>query len=221
MPHQNTKRLESPHPKSKPPVKVADAPFNDPDADLVLQSSDEVHFYVVKKILTLASPVFADKFSTLSPPHQKSSYDVLQMVPLPETSTILDIALRHIYPVRTPKTDTLHNVSVLAEFAQIYKVEALDNSIAGYLTDNVERDPLGVYAIAVTYGHKDIGTKAARLCHMWGGCQRPCIIRQDMASDVTFQGTFWPPKCRWCHDCLPRMPRSRSYKSGFYIIWWA
>jgi hypothetical protein len=85
------------------------------------------------------------------------------VVPLPEPSTTLDLALRHIYPVRTPKTDTLHNASVLAEFAQNYEVEALD-TIASYLTDSIERDPVGVYAIAVTRGYKDIGTKAARLC---------------------------------------------------------
>jgi hypothetical protein len=145
----------------KPPEKVAKAPFNDLEADLILRSSDEVHFYVVKKILTLASPIFAEKLSTLPPPHQKS-HDVLQVVPLPEPSTTLDLALRHIYPVRTPKTDTLHNASLLAEFAQNYKVEALD--IAGYLTDSVERDPVGVYAIAVTNGYEGIGTEAARLC---------------------------------------------------------
>jgi hypothetical protein len=69
MPPQNAK----PQASRKPPEKVAEAPFNDLEADLILRSSDEVHFYVVKKILTLASPVFADKFSTLpAPPHQKS-----------------------------------------------------------------------------------------------------------------------------------------------------
>jgi hypothetical protein len=123
MPPQNAK----PQASRKPPEKVAEAPFNDLEADLILRSSDEVHFYVVK-ILTLASPVFADKFSTLpAPPHQNS-------------------------------------MSALAEFTQNYKVEALDNSIAGYLMDSVERDHVGVYAIAVTYGYKGIGTKAAQLC---------------------------------------------------------
>jgi hypothetical protein len=69
MPTQNAKRQASPRPK--PPKKVAEAPFDDDmEADLILRSSDQVHFYVDKKILTLASPIFADKFSTLPPPHQ-------------------------------------------------------------------------------------------------------------------------------------------------------
>jgi hypothetical protein len=160
MPPPNAKPQAPP----KPPEKVAEAPFNDLEADLILRSSDDVHFYVVKKILTLASPIFADKFSTLPPPSHQKSHDVLQVVSLPEPSTILDLALRHIYPVRNPKTDTLHNASVLAEFAQNYNVEALGTFIAGYLTDSVERDPLGVYAIAVTYKYRLIGIKAAQLC---------------------------------------------------------
>ncbi len=164
MPQPQTHVINS-KPKSKPPKKMAETPFNDPEADLMLRSSDEVHFHVVKKILTLASPVFADMFSNHPPPSQKSHHED-QVVPLPEHSTILDLTLRHIYPMRNPKTvtGTLHNANVLAEFGRNYKVEALDNFIAGYLTDSVERDPPGVYAIAVIYGYKDIGTRAARLC---------------------------------------------------------
>ena len=92
-------------PQSKRPEKVADAPFDDPEPDLILLlvSSDEVYFYVVKKILTLASSILADKFSTLPPPH----YDVLPVAFLPEPSTTLDLALRHIYTMRTSKTDML------------------------------------------------------------------------------------------------------------------
>ncbi|KAI0285942.1 hypothetical protein BGY98DRAFT_944182, partial [Russula aff. rugulosa BPL654] len=118
--------------------KVAEAPFNDlelADMTRILESSDEAHFYrVFKKILTLASPIFAARFSALPPPHQKfHDVRILRLVPFPDPSTIFDLALRHIYPVRTPKTDTFHNASVLAEFVRKYKVarEALDNFIAG------------------------------------------------------------------------------------------
>ena len=131
----------------------------------ILESSDEAHFYVFKKILTLASPIFAARFSALPPPHQKfHDVRILRLVPFPDPSTIFDLALRHIYPVRTPKTDTFHNASVLAEFVRKYKVarEALDNFIAGYLTDSVERDPVGIYATPLqmdtrTLGHKLLG----------------------------------------------------------------
>ena len=146
-----------------PPEILAEAPFNDPRADLILQSSDEVHFRVFKLILSLASPIFSDMFTIPSPPSEKP-HDEVQVVHLTEHSTALDVVLRHIYPVRSPKGDTLHYASILAEFARKYQVEALDEFIKVYLTGTVERDPVGVYAIAATYGYKDIGIIAARSC---------------------------------------------------------
>ena len=148
---------------STPPEKSAEAPFDDPQADLVLQSSDEVHFRVSKLILSLASPIFKDMFSIPSPSSQKP-HDEVQVVHLTEHSTALDVVLRHIYPVRSPKGDKFLYASILAEFARKYQVESLDESITAYLTDSAERDPVGVYAIAVTYEYNDIGAIAARSC---------------------------------------------------------
>ena len=151
---------------SKPPPpaeKKAEAPFDNPRADLILRSSDEVHFRVIKGILSIASPVFDDMFNIPSPPSEKQR-DEIQVVPLSEDSTALDVALRHIYPVRSPNGDKLLYASILAEFARKYQVEALDESITVYLTASIERDPVGVYAIAVTYGYNSIGANAARSC---------------------------------------------------------
>src|SRR5258708_16503063 len=121
----------------KPREQVAEAPFDDARADLILQSSDKVQFRVFKTIFYLASPIFADMFSIPSPPSEKH-HDEAQVVPLSEHSTALDIALRHIYPVRrTPKADTLHYPSILAEFSRKYHAEALHQFIIGYLTDGV------------------------------------------------------------------------------------
>jgi hypothetical protein len=146
-----------------PPKNLAEAPFNDKKADLILQSSDQVHFYVFKLILSLASPVFTDMFSLPSPPSQNSR-DEVQVVPVSEDSITLDVALRHLYPMQTPEGDKLHYASILAEFTQKYQVEALNKSITSYLTDSIEHDPVGVYAIAVTYGYDRIGANAARSC---------------------------------------------------------
>jgi hypothetical protein len=146
-----------------PPEKMAEAPFDNPRADLILRSSDEVHFRVIKGILSIASPVLADMFSIPSPPSEKQN-DEIQVVSLSEDSTVLDVALRHIYPVRSPEGDTLLYASILTEFARKYQVEALNASITVYLKDSIERDPVGVYAIAVTYGYDSIGGNAAQSC---------------------------------------------------------
>jgi BTB/POZ domain len=167
-----------------PPAKLADAPFDNAGADVVLQSSDKVHFHVFKNILSIASPVFADMFTLPSPPSEK--LHEVQVVSLTEHSTALDVALRHIYPVRTPKGDKLHHASILSEFARKYEVEKLDEFITSCLTDSIKRDPVGVYAIAGTYGHNDIGAIAARSCLNlpFSGLQSPylrCMTAEQLS----------------------------------------
>ncbi len=53
---------------------------------------------------------------------------------------------------------------VIFMFSRKYQVEVLDQFVIGYLTDSLEHDPVGVYAIAVAYGYNDIGQNAARSC---------------------------------------------------------
>ena len=142
--------------------KVAQAPFDDARADLIILSSDEVpvHFYVSKFILSVASPVFADMINIPSPapkPDEKS-----QVVVLTENSEALDLSLRHIYPIRQPKVAELRQMRILAEFARKYQVDTLEDHVVHYLTDAVDRNPVGVYVIAVTYGYKSVGAKAAK-----------------------------------------------------------
>ncbi|KAH9986468.1 hypothetical protein BJV77DRAFT_925746, partial [Russula vinacea] len=76
---------------------LAPMPFDDEQADLILQS-DKVHFRVFKLILSPAFPIFADMFRIPQPPSEKL-VDEVQVVPLFEDSTALEVVLRHIYPV--------------------------------------------------------------------------------------------------------------------------
>ncbi|KAH9993664.1 hypothetical protein BJV74DRAFT_832374 [Russula compacta] len=142
---------------------LAEAPFDDARADLILQSSDRVYFRVFKIILSLASPIFADMISIPSPPSQKL-HDEIQVVTVSENSKALDVGLRHLYPVRAPDAVLLGDVSLLLEFARKYQVDALEKFTTRYLMDNVEHDPVGVYAIAITYGCKGIAARAAQSC---------------------------------------------------------
>lgn len=148
---------------SQPQATLAGAPFDDARADLILRSSDGVPFRVFKIILSLASPVFADMFSIPCPASQQSD-DQIPVVDLSEDSKDLDVALRHLYPVRSPDAITLRDTGILAEFAHKYQVDAFEKFVTRYLAENVEQDPVGVYAIAATYGYKGVGAKAARSC---------------------------------------------------------
>ncbi len=142
--------------------KLAKAPFDDPRADLILRSSDSVNFHVFKVILSLASSVFADMFTLPSPPASQNSSDEPPVVPLPEDAETLDLALRHCYPIRSPEVVKLRDARILLEFARKYQVDLLEPSLTRFLTDTIERDPVGVYALAAAYECRDIAGKALR-----------------------------------------------------------
>jgi hypothetical protein len=119
-----------------------------------------MNFHVFNIILSLASPIFADMFKTSYPAFGCK----LPIVTISEDSETLDLALRHLYPVKSPTSTgvELRDARILAEFARKYREEGLDVVIWCYVTDAIETDPVGAYAIAVTYGHKGIGARAAR-----------------------------------------------------------
>jgi hypothetical protein len=148
-----------PEPLSPTP---ATAPFDDPRADLVLRSSDGVNFRVFKVILSLASSVFADMFTLPSLPASQNSIDEPQVVLLPEDAQTLDLALRHCYPIRSPDVVKQRDARILLEFARKYQIDLMEPSLTRFLTDTIERDPVGVYALAAVYEYRDIAEKALR-----------------------------------------------------------
>jgi BTB/POZ domain len=139
------------------------APFNDARADCILRSSDGVDFRIFKIVLSLASPVFADMFNNPWPqPVSEQDRDGLQVVTVSEDSKVLDLCLRHLYPLPPPTTVTSQDAGILAEFASKYEAQMLESMAVRHLTEAIEGDPVGVYAIAVTSKRKDIAAKAAR-----------------------------------------------------------
>jgi hypothetical protein len=146
-------------PESLPP-KLANAPFDDPRADLVLRSSDGVNFRVFKLILSLASSVFADMFTLPLPPSSQSPSDEPPVTLLPEDAETLDMALRYFYPVPSPEVVTLREARILLEFARKYQADVIKHSLMRFLTDTSERDPVGVYALALVYDCRDVAVKA-------------------------------------------------------------
>jgi hypothetical protein len=144
------------------PSKLANAPFDDLRADLVLHSSDGVNFRVFKVILSLASSVFADMFTLPLPPAYQSSTNEPQVVLLPEDAQTLDLALRYCYPIPSPEVVTLRDARILLEFARKYQADVIKHPLTRFLTDTIERDPVGIYALASAYEYQDIARKALR-----------------------------------------------------------
>ncbi|KAI0272634.1 hypothetical protein BC834DRAFT_1000475 [Gloeopeniophorella convolvens] len=143
----------------EPTATLAKPPFDDLRTDLILRANDGVEFHVFKNILSLCSTVFADMFDIAQSESQESSHDV-PVVNLSEDSKALDYALRQCYPIQSPEVIELSDARNLLEFTRKYQINMLENTITHCLSGSIAREPVGVYAIAVTYGYKDLAVKA-------------------------------------------------------------
>ncbi|KAI0311211.1 hypothetical protein OF83DRAFT_1177809 [Amylostereum chailletii] len=122
----------------------ARAPFDDLTANAILRSTDNVDFRIQTVILTIASPIFKDIVT--------------------ESSHILDLFLRILYPVDSPKITKLADVRVLLEVSRKYEIEAFKAPVSFVLEDALEDDPVGVFALSLAYGLNNIVAHAAHYC---------------------------------------------------------
>lgn len=90
---------------------TAPAPFNEPNADIILRTSDHIDFHVFSQILIAASPFFRGMFEVPQPPpdQQQLKYG-RPIVDISEDSKALETLLRICYPINKPKKRTLDEV---------------------------------------------------------------------------------------------------------------
>ncbi|OCB91212.1 hypothetical protein A7U60_g1559 [Sanghuangporus baumii] len=135
--------------------------FSPPDADVVLQTSDEVRFGVYRRILVESSPFFRDMFSLpqARPPTRSSTSgeepelgcsSSAPVVDVSEPSEVLDALLRLVYPGQDPDVKTLDEVSVLLEAAMKYDMTRAIATLRRILVSPsfVENEPVRAYSIA-------------------------------------------------------------------------
>ncbi|KZT63311.1 hypothetical protein DAEQUDRAFT_149371 [Daedalea quercina L-15889] len=145
-------------------------PFNNPHADVILQSSDGVNFRVRTAILSEASPVFESMFSLPAQQSAKADHDSasgLAVVPVSEDSTTLKALLRLCYPVnaRSSRNLAINEAAALLEAARKYDMEGIEEHIVQALRGYMETSPLRVYCLAIRYNlDKDLIRAAARAC---------------------------------------------------------
>jgi BTB/POZ domain len=162
----------APSPVSDSPAektREAGPPFHDiiPDHTVVLRSSDDVNFFVLKSILAQVSVVFKDMFdlpkaeisSPLEFDNQRHGLPVIQVT---EASSTLDIILRFCYPVENPDLTNLEDIRLLLEARRKYMIEAFDRSIKDELARVAESQPFAVFALASRYALEDVANDAAK-----------------------------------------------------------
>lgn len=133
----------------------APSPFDHPEADIILQSSDIVNFRVFKLFLSLASPVFETMFKLPQPAAgtNEDTKDSLPVVSVQENSKTLDTFLRFCYPstlAEDPSLENLTDIKAILGAARKYSLDLIERKVCQALASPkvLEAEPLRCFAIA-------------------------------------------------------------------------
>ncbi|CAL1706755.1 unnamed protein product [Somion occarium] len=143
----------------EPPEKITPgSPFDDPRADAIIRSSDNVDFKVHKLILSMASPVFSDMFLF---PQMVQEDAELPVVTVSEGSPVMDWVLRATYPTASTELNELDFIYQIVQAADKYQMDFLVDRLMSPLGKFVESDPLRVFAVACRFKHVSLARRAA------------------------------------------------------------
>ncbi|KAA1477004.1 hypothetical protein DENSPDRAFT_565219 [Dentipellis sp. KUC8613] len=143
--------------------RYADAPFDGPDGDVTLSSSDNVYFVVFKNILSMASPIFCSMFTLPQEvsPNSIEPSSQRQIIPLTEDARAIDIMLRACYPTRRPKVIGMEDTRIVLELSRKYQMEVLQEIAEDKLIAMIPSYPVSIYALAAHYDLPDLAARAA------------------------------------------------------------
>ncbi|KIO16399.1 hypothetical protein M407DRAFT_86054, partial [Tulasnella calospora MUT 4182] len=127
------------------------APFHaEGRGDVILRSSDGVHYKALKAILALASPVFDDMFEIPQGSNTQHS-DEVPTIDVSESSPVLSTMLKLFYPAPVVEIKSYPVAFGLIQAFDKYLVPAkgLYTFLKDLLTENaVQSSPLESYALA-------------------------------------------------------------------------
>jgi hypothetical protein len=150
-------------------VRIAHPPFGDGGADVILRSSDNVDFYVLKSFMEYSSSVFKDMFRAAQgePGKNEEKKDGLRVIFTSDTAETWKILLRFLYPSHaagSPTLDSLDECPRVMESLRNYGMKRAEKLIIADLVAPrfVETEPLRVFALACHYGLDEEARIAAR-----------------------------------------------------------
>ena len=138
-------------------LPYAASPFDHPQADVILRSSDNIDFRVFKLFLSLASPVFETMFGLPQPSEgadpDEETKDGLPVVSVSEGSKTLDALLRFCYPstlAEDPSLDDFTFATEILEAAKKYSLDAIERIVckALFIPKILEVDSLPCFVVA-------------------------------------------------------------------------
>jgi hypothetical protein len=170
------------------PTTTAEAPFDNPDGDIILRSTiDHVDFHTFKFILSLLSPVFKD-MSTLPQNGSQSGVSSVPVIPIAESSATLEYLLLLYYPAAIPKafSSFSHAVAVM-EAAKKYDMQvALSRTVDLVITQFLPDRVLELYALFCQLGWQDYAQIAATRALEIKDLGRPSHVFNGMRNITAF-----------------------------------
>ncbi|KIJ65512.1 hypothetical protein HYDPIDRAFT_39446 [Hydnomerulius pinastri MD-312] len=138
------------------PLPFASWPFQHSKADIILRSSDNVDFRVFRLFLSLASSFFETLFELPQPSGEVADQEMrdgLAVVPVSETSKVLDAFLRFCYPsalAEDPDLDDLTDIVDIFSTARKYSLDIVERKACKALRNPkiLTADPLRCFALA-------------------------------------------------------------------------
>ncbi|KAJ6608453.1 hypothetical protein B0H10DRAFT_2226860 [Mycena sp. CBHHK59/15] len=211
----------APAPHKRPPP-----PFDSPDADAILRSSDHVDFRVHKVVLSLASPFFRNMYALPTPADIRLSIDDStggdpDIPRVAEDSGLLDTVLRFCYPGPDPVIPTLGALLAAVEVLHKYEMDGVTVQARRQLATFAKAHPLVVFAVACRYRWGDLARMAAR-----------CALKLPLRDNFTPEGnTFTYEQLRhvsaedylrfleyhWqCSEVAAKILRNLDWVGSFY-----
>jgi hypothetical protein len=142
------------------------APFNDPEADIIIRTSDSVEFRVYSVLLRISSPFFKSMLSLPQPPPSPDnggSHDGnTPIIPVTESSLIIEPMLRFCYPFGDPKITRFSDIVGIVDAMRKYELVQLERAVELLHGEEVLAEkPFQVFAIACRLKLEEHVRKAA------------------------------------------------------------
>lgn len=143
-------------------ITDAKAPFNNPDAEIIIRSSDHVDFRVFKSFLSSVSSVFKDMFAIPQGPvgvstADEETRDGLPVIPITEESHVVETLLMFCYPnvlTSVPVLETLEEILPILDVSIKYGIEVLETRMRNTLFTPPVVAERSVQVFVIAYLHR-------------------------------------------------------------------
>jgi hypothetical protein len=143
-------------------ITDAKAPFDNPDAEVIIRSSDNVDFRVFKSFLLSVSTVFKDMFAIPQGPADAARVDQEMkdgrpIIPVTEESQVVETLLRFCFPnilTSVPVLNTMEEIMPVLEVSIKYGIEILESRMRDALFTPPVIEERAMQLFVVAYRHR-------------------------------------------------------------------